>query len=105
MAVFKSDFRGTKEVTLKKSGGTLTLFDGFLTEHIDEFQGQKAPLPSRMIEMLIKDWDFVNEEGMKVTIDQTHIQKLPAEDLLQIITEADLTDFLEGAQAISPQSN
>lgn len=97
---FKQDFRETKEVTLPVSGATVTVFDGFMADQIDKIQKMSNPTTSMILKMIIKQWDFVDDQEQPLPVEESYIGKLHIKDVMSIVSEAGLEDFLEEAQAL-----
>jgi len=98
---FKQDFRETKEIVLPVAKATVTVYDGFIAEQIDKIQKTTNPTTSLMLKMIIKAWDFVDEQEQPLPVDEAYIGKLHVKDVMFLIKEAGLEDFLEEAQALS----
>lgn len=89
------DYRGVIETTLPQSGAKVTLYDGFLTEHIDQIQKMGGqPAASKIMAMIIKSWDFTDENQQPVPVDEKATRKLHMVDVMHIVKESKLQDFL-----------
>lgn len=95
---FKSDFRGTKKVKLPVAGAEIELYDGFIAEQVDKIQKTTNPTTSMMLKMLIKGWDFVDDNDNPLPVEEQYIGKFHVKDVMFLIKESGIEDFLEEAQ-------
>ena len=93
------ELRKIVTITLPKSGAKVDVWDGFsaldiekINRYTNKYDGTSL---IQMTALLIKKWDFTDDNDKVVPITEEAIQKLHMEDLYKILTESKIdTDFL-----------
>lgn len=87
MSTVLGSIRNKVKVKLPKSGGTVWMWDEVLAGDYRQSIGDgdvtkpTAANSFRILAKLIADWDFVNEKGEKVPINENSLDLLPISDL------------------------
>lgn len=101
------DNRKTKEIELPVSGAKVTIYQSLLARDIEEIRenGQETSV-IKIVNVILKDWNFTDdEEGKKPTaINENTIGQLELRDMMAILNESEIEDFLEEEDISQPNT-